>query len=222
MKNKNFYSIQNIRKIIKKNELKLSLNDEKRKQFHKALKKEFPILWREPEQSTMEMDEYSRPSCDEGWQSIIWTASQELNDLVEQIKEVFSKEQLPIAAQVKEKFGILRFGFDGSFNIFPVDFTKNFYSVVTDAENESAVTCEICGNPGTLKSIIQSHKHRSMLVKTLCQKCLFEEREISLLKQIHGNITNQIFVNTLIEEHKLLLSTMNTATSNKKTTTNEE
>lgn len=58
-----------------------------------------------------------------------------------------------VAAQVKEKFGTLRFYYDGG-----DDYT---YGVVALAEELSASTCEICGHGANL------YKRQGWL-KTLC------------------------------------------------------
>lgn len=47
------------------------------------------------------------------------------------------------AAQVKEKFGTLRFYFDGG--------DEKIYTMVDLAESFSARTCEVCGSPGKLR-----------------------------------------------------------------------
>jgi hypothetical protein len=226
MKNKNSYTVENIKKSFKKNEIKLSIIDKKRKQFHTALKKEFPILWRAPENNTQELDDYAKPTCDIGWQKVIWETSQKLSELIEQIKEIFPREQLPIAVQVKEKFGLLRFYVDGNFANFPEDFTKKFHSIVTDAENESAITCEICAQEGFIKNIITNHKNKFTLVKTLCKNCFLDEREKALMNEIYVNTIskNQSYVDTLIKERESLLETiknLTNVTSNKETA-NEE
>lgn len=223
MKSKNSYTVENIKKSFKKNEIKFSAIDKKREQFHKVLKKDFPILWRAPENNTQELDEYARPTCDVGWQKIIWETSQKLSDLIEQIKEIFPIEQLPIAVQVKEKFGLLRLYFDGNFNNFPEDFTKKFHSIVADAENESAITCEICAQEGMIKNIVVNHKNRVLVVKTLCKNCFLKEREKALMNEIYVNTIsqNQAYVDTLIRERELLLVAIKNSasmTSNKETT----
>lgn len=49
-----------------------------------------------------------------------------------------------VAAQVKEKFGTLRFYYDGQRSEY-------IRGLVAMAEAMSAVTCEVCGSPGTLR-----------------------------------------------------------------------
>lgn len=67
-------------------------------------------------------------------------------------------------AQVKEKFGTLRFYIDGPLN--NNDLANEFVNV---AESESAVTCETCGQPGRLR--------RGAWLHTSCDKHAVPERE---------------------------------------------
>ena len=50
-------------------------------------------------------------------------------------------ERIPVASQVKEKFGGLRFYVDRA--------SEKHYNYITFAENMSYRTCEECGNAGT-------------------------------------------------------------------------
>lgn len=70
-----------------------------------------------------------------------------------------------VVHQIKEKFGTLRY-YCASSSENPGDdgVGDAFDAVVRDAERESAITCERCGEPGTL------HDKRSW-VKTLCAPC---------------------------------------------------
>lgn len=49
-------------------------------------------------------------------------------------------DRTPVATQVKEKYGTLRFYIDGG--------TDEHYGAIQFAEHMSAVTCEVCGNKG--------------------------------------------------------------------------
>ena len=60
-----------------------------------------------------------------------------------------------IAAQVKEKFGALRFYYDGG--------DEYIRGAVTMAEFMSTVTCEDCGKPG-------SKSNKSNWIKTVCDE----------------------------------------------------
>jgi predicted HicB family RNase H-like nuclease len=61
----------------------------------------------------------------------------------------------PRAAQVKEKFGGLRF--------YMTSGTDEIYNLISEAEAKSRETCEECGKPG---------EERSMpWIRTLCDSC---------------------------------------------------
>jgi hypothetical protein len=70
-------------------------------------------------------------ACGEGWYNILDKAFSKLMLL----------ENKPTIVQVKEKFGTLRIYMDNS--------SDEAYKIVSEAEKESEVTCEICGKPGT-------------------------------------------------------------------------
>lgn len=82
--------------------------------------------------------------CGDGWYSII-------DKLCRMIQWHCSGSHWPgqpvpaqvVAAQVKEKFGTLRFYCDGG------DATTDAY--ISFAETMTATTCEVCGNPGKLR-----------------------------------------------------------------------
>ena len=104
--------------------------------------------------------------CGDGWYDIInalchsiqehidWknsTRERLLNNNPHNLKVPDEVEQV-VAAQVKEKFGTLRFYTDGG-----DDYT---YGLINMAESMSAVTCEECGNKG--------HRRHGGWVRTLC------------------------------------------------------
>lgn len=65
----------------------------------------------------------------------------------------------PRVVQVKEKFATLRYYMSAS--------TDKMEDMIREAEQESAVTCEECGQPGVCRS--------GGWLKTLCDKCATEE-----------------------------------------------
>lgn len=70
-------------------------------------------------------------------------------------------EALPVIAQIKEKFGTLRF--------YVHNGSDRVYDLIDFAEGMSAVTCEVCGKPGTLDK-------NSGWVKTHCIEHRHPER----------------------------------------------
>lgn len=93
---------------------------------------------------------YGGITVGEGWGAIIEKLADKIqayldtNPLVEQVK----------VTQVKEKFGTLRFYYDGG--------DDAVYAMVRDAENESSRTCETCGDHGELRT--------GGWLKTLCDR----------------------------------------------------
>jgi hypothetical protein len=67
----------------------------------------------------------------------------------------------PRASQVKSKFATLRF--------YMTCATQKMYDLISEAEKKSAVTCEECGQPGTLRG--------GGWLETLCDKCVEERKK---------------------------------------------
>jgi len=85
-----------------------------------------------------------------------WLEKRKVEILTEEIPAWYSsvKEEIPqvVAMQVKEKFGTLRFYYNGGDDFI--------HGLETMADAMSAVTCEECGNPGVLR--------RGGWIRTLC------------------------------------------------------
>ena len=85
--------------------------------------------------------------CGDGWYRIIDALCASMQNYYDsnhewQLKHGTPLEQ-PVASQVKEKFGTLRFYYDGG-----NDYTEGMTQL---AETLSGTTCEVCGNPGELR-----------------------------------------------------------------------
>lgn len=78
--------------------------------------------------------------CGNGWYKIIKDLSAKLESMIEQYKKDHPNEEWPRAAQVKEKYGTLRFYMTHS--------TDEMEKAIREAEELSAKTCEVCGKPG--------------------------------------------------------------------------
>ena len=74
---------------------------------------------------------------------------------------VTAREKLPVLAQVKEKFGTMRFYVDGG--------TPEMHNYIEFAEAMTSRTCEVCGNPGKSRS--------GGWVRVLCDKHSREQDE---------------------------------------------
>lgn len=100
------------------------------------LRKEFPELFR------------NRPyfgfACGDGWFTIIYKLCAAIDSKALAAGLSRDSDQWPEVAQVKEKFGALRFYFHTALDY------QLFAGAVREAESESARTCEMCGNPGRL------------------------------------------------------------------------
>lgn len=81
----------------------------------------------------------------DGWFDIIWDLS----------KELYKLEPIPMVAQVKEKYGTLRFYYD--------HWSDEADLLVQEAERKSAVTCETCGAAGKLRG--------TGWLRTECDEC---------------------------------------------------
>ena len=80
--------------------------------------------------------------CGDGWYNLLDDLCYKLQSYVDD----FDKIEQPVAGQVKEKFGGLRFYLDCGGDDY-------VYSLIDDAENKSSSICEDCGEPGKIQSI---------------------------------------------------------------------
>ena len=94
--------------------------------------------------------------CGDGWYDLI----DELSAKLEAINEALPRKERIEAAQLKEKFGTLRF-YTGP---VPNSVSEEVFKLIEEAEHKSAKICEGCGKPG--KSIVKNG-----WVSTLCAKC---------------------------------------------------
>ena len=76
--------------------------------------------------------------CEEGWNEIIANCHNELKEI----------DDLYTIAQIKEKFGVLRYYFASSNPLL----YKQMSDIVRKYEQMSSVTCEVCGNSGELRT----------------------------------------------------------------------
>lgn len=107
-------------------------------------------------------EKYCPLEIDRGWFKIVeplfnyieqYNADKKSDENLTEEGEIGHKIQV---FQCKEKFGTLRF----YTNYAP----EELDNLINEAERKSAVTCENCGEPGTLH-------HRNYWLKTLCKNC---------------------------------------------------
>ena len=108
--------------------------------------------------------------CDDGWFDLIDMLCQviqnEWNNHSYRMTEEEKAEGQPLAVQVKEKFGGLRFYIVGG------NANEVIYGAIRMAECMSFKICESCGVPG--------HKQPGGWIKTLCDPCQ-EKRNVRKL-----------------------------------------
>lgn len=125
-----------------------------KKELENKLKKKFPSLYKNlyKENTCMQWG----IECDDGWYDLIYNLSSELDGWCKQ------NELQVNAAQIKEKFGTLRFYFNSA-NVFTDDQYKEISSIVDKYEKLSGTVCELTGNVGELKV-------KGYWYKTLCKE----------------------------------------------------
>lgn len=112
-------------------------DEDKYDEFVKTLETKFPEMYSQP---------YGGICVGEGWWPIIYALSNQIHHHVKWKQEQLVKYgrgdgcHTVIVRQVKEKFGGLRFYYDGGDDV--VD------GMVRMAESWAARSCEVCGHPG--------------------------------------------------------------------------
>lgn len=143
------------------------------RELEEKLVKKYPKLFRnyrgDPRQTCMAWG----MTCGDGWYNLI-------DELCSKL-EPFGLT----AAQVKEKFGGLRFYIEGC----PSDKFEEIYKYIGEAEKKSVETCEVCGKPGEVRGgswlrclCDDHHKTREKNKQTInCPKCDSEHTYYSLI-----------------------------------------
>lgn len=96
--------------------------------------------------------------CGDGWFDLLYRLSAKIESECRRmaLEEGVAEEHLPVAVQVKEKFGALRFYLSGS--------NEAIRRMIEEAERQSKGICETCGAPG-------KHEMEDGLRKVLCETC---------------------------------------------------
>ena len=92
-------------------------------------------------------------ACGDGWHGLLLVLSRDLERLIGELPE--ESRSAYHAAQVKEKFGGLRFYMSRT--------TDEMREAIAQAERASFCVCDVCGEPGRVHII-------SMLVATRCDE----------------------------------------------------
>ena len=103
-------------------------------------------------------------ACGDGWFDLIDRLSSKIEAECERLRveEAWLEDQLPIAIQVKEKLGSLRFRL-GTRSRHLFYGNETIYALIEMARVESEHTCELCGCPGMRRTVAG--------VRTLCDDC---------------------------------------------------
>ena len=122
----------------------------------KILCERYPNLYRDRNRSSRETCMCWGFTCGDGWYSLIDELSAKLEaEIVKMKQEGVTGDDLPAAAQAKEKFGLLRF--------YMTHATEQMYDMIAEAETKSGTICEDCGEPGQLRP--------GGWIRTLCDGC---------------------------------------------------
>lgn len=108
-----------------------------RKELDALLCERYPEIFRDRHGDMRETCMCWGFSCGDGWFDIIDNLCREINELVKS-----GKVQPVVATQVKEKWGSLNFYIAGA--------EDAVWELIEGASEKSHVTCEHCGQPGTL------------------------------------------------------------------------
>ena len=129
-----------------------------KKELDAKLVKDFPLLYADRHKSAQETCMFWGLAVGDGWEPLIRELSEKLEPLIGKwiLENLDRKEFPPRAAQVKEKFGTLRFYMNGYCG-------EEIRKAIREAEEKSCVTCEDCGDPGTSRS--------GGWYRTLCDEC---------------------------------------------------
>lgn len=138
-------------------------------ELEKKLFEKYPDLYayKSEDGKTSDMTHYGFSHGD-GWFNIIDCLSATITDIMKNhpgrkhLRRAEFDETIQVrVAQVKEKFGSLRFYVDNG--------SKEVYAAISMAEMMSSRTCETCGSPGTRRS--------GGWVKVRCDSCEAKRKE---------------------------------------------
>lgn len=118
-----------------------------KKELDDKLCKDFPRVFRQRNGDMMSTAMCWGFECGDGWFDLLYKCAARIEREIVRLKKedpTTPDEELPCASQVKEKYGTLRFYM--SWNETP-----EIEAAISEAEDESEVTCENCGKPGEVR-----------------------------------------------------------------------
>ena len=121
------------------------------KELDEALVRDFPNAFRDRHASIMETPMGFGFECGDGWEPLVREIAVELEAFI--LSLPFEQRHAVRAAQVKEKFGGLRFYVDADYitaehEFIQIDLPPTVVAAINHAEERSLQTCEVCGRPG--------------------------------------------------------------------------
>ena len=137
-----------------------------KQELDKLLCEKYPLMMVNRDKSMMETCMCWGFECGDGWFNILDQLMGNIQHHIDWNNKNFEKgykqyKQVPQVTldQVKEKFGTLRFYYQGG--------DDEISGMVRMAESMSAVTCEQCGNPGTtggqgwISTLCETHRNKN-------------------------------------------------------------
>ena len=145
-------------------------HDSRQREFVAKLQTSCPILWRSGTNAHDSMWASPTPA----WNDIVYECSVKLEALIVEHLDEIPTASLPSVAQVKEKFGSLRFYVDNDNKCIE----DAAWEIIKEAEEKSCHICSSCGadEDATLRNKFFAHpNHAFGWVLVLCQHCWYEE-----------------------------------------------
>lgn len=120
-----------------------------REDLDKALCEKYPKIFRD-RNGDMTQTAMCWGFPGDGWYNILDMLCGAIQDRCDNVKHYRDGKMVPVceqvvAVQVKEKFGTLRFYFEGG--------DAEVHGMVALAEHMTKHTCEVCGEPGKLRNV---------------------------------------------------------------------
>ena len=145
------------------------MNNITSEEFDKKIVSECPILYKNRHAPMNQTCMCWGFDIGKGWYDLVYNLSKK----IEKINQTLPEKQKCIAAQVKSKYGSLRFYTDGG--------NEETDKLISKAERKSCKICEECGNKGKEITLCG-------WVYTLCNKC--KEKEEKRLNIIYKKDKN--------------------------------
>lgn len=118
------------------------------------------MTWQQQLNNKRKAEGYYGCIAPDGWKDIVLETDEMLSHIDPNYK----------IAQIKEKYGTLRYYFDSEY-VYPAVQERIMFAITVWAENRSSTTCEECGKYGKLRT-------DRYYIRTLCEECREEGDEL--------------------------------------------